>query len=575
MDVTASNFNQYLPWILYELATCSFVSLDLEMSGIAICSKHLGSRPLQKHYEENKAAAEKYQILQIGMTICHEDKVNGGYKMKPYNIWLNPCLDRNLNVNRDFTFMGWSMDFLTGHGFDAGNVFTKGIRYLSRDEEDTVREEAIRRWSPQGSFKNLDGRLRDEANVRFLQAVRLEIKAWTDSGKSRTPFLNIPSSENGVPSKFGLPRELDSSQKWLVHNLVKAEYPSMKTRGMPTYVQIEQRSGGAMDFDERMKESNLRIRKHVGFRWIVEALAGGDLSTLDASTFLPLMQEEQDPSITVDVLADRVKNSLQENRPILVGHNNFTDLIYLYQTFLGALPNKIEDFITLIHHTFPILMDTKYLATLDFDSANPSSSLEELNKTLAKIRTPKINVEGPYSKYMYTKTVHEAGYDSMLTAIAFLKLATHLENGKLPKGMRGRLEEIAYDVVAPIDTVVPDLFPEKRSRHKAPFTNFFDTLIETQPRPQPSVKPLADTDDVQVQQKIKKGLLIPRISDTFWRSHANKLRVFGSIEKTVCCGAPGQNKRFKRKHKAATMAADTDIVMQDRGAASNVLLIED
>lgn len=75
------------------------------------------------------------------------------------------------------------MDFLAGHNFDVGALFNQGIRYLSRAEENLVREEAVRRWAPNTSMKDIEGRMRDEANVRFLQAVRLEINAWTASGK--------------------------------------------------------------------------------------------------------------------------------------------------------------------------------------------------------------------------------------------------------------------------------------------------------------------------------------------------------------------------------------------------------
>jgi poly(A)-specific ribonuclease len=140
-----------------------------------------------------------------------------------------------------------------------------------------------------------------------------------------------------------------------------------------------------------MEESSRRIRRHVGFRWIVEALVGGDVN-LEPSTFEPLLGDDRDPSIETKALTQRLKSRLKENRPILVGHNCFTDLIYFYQCFLGPLPDKVEEFISLIHQTFPIVVDTKYLATQEKDDGNPSTSLEELTKTLAKIRTPKIGM---------------------------------------------------------------------------------------------------------------------------------------------------------------------------------------
>jgi hypothetical protein len=77
MDLTSGNIAFYLPWLLSEVATSCFVAMDLEMSGIALSVKYQGTKSLQKHYEENKAAAEKYQVLQVGLTICREDKERG------------------------------------------------------------------------------------------------------------------------------------------------------------------------------------------------------------------------------------------------------------------------------------------------------------------------------------------------------------------------------------------------------------------------------------------------------------------------------------------------------------------
>lgn len=76
-------------------------------------------------------------------------------------------------------------------------------------------------------------------------------------------------------------------------------------------------------------------------------------------------------------------NRLRSKKTTLVGHNVFIDLIYFYSSFLGQLPNKVEDFVHRIHEIFPTIIDTKYLATQH--SANPAlqrSSLEELDEDL-------------------------------------------------------------------------------------------------------------------------------------------------------------------------------------------------
>lgn len=75
MDLTRQNFPSYLPWLLSDLSSSCLVAIDLELSGIALKLGRYSSRAqtLQQRYEEIKAAAEKYHVLQIGLTICRED----------------------------------------------------------------------------------------------------------------------------------------------------------------------------------------------------------------------------------------------------------------------------------------------------------------------------------------------------------------------------------------------------------------------------------------------------------------------------------------------------------------------
>lgn len=79
MDVNQHNFETHLPWLLKELAQSSFVAIDFEFSGIALAFPAQGHRiiSLQERYLENKCAAEKYQILQVGLTFCSENPKDG------------------------------------------------------------------------------------------------------------------------------------------------------------------------------------------------------------------------------------------------------------------------------------------------------------------------------------------------------------------------------------------------------------------------------------------------------------------------------------------------------------------
>ena len=69
--------------MLQALSTSHFVALDFEMSGIPPSQTFKGQHEdtgktrkmsLQQRYVELKQAAEKFQILQVGITIVQEDK---------------------------------------------------------------------------------------------------------------------------------------------------------------------------------------------------------------------------------------------------------------------------------------------------------------------------------------------------------------------------------------------------------------------------------------------------------------------------------------------------------------------
>lgn len=85
MEVDQQHFWPKLLPILTAISNASFVTVDVEMSGISTKSRYspggrfneIGKPSLQEQYEETKEAAERYQILQIGLTCVEVDQKNG------------------------------------------------------------------------------------------------------------------------------------------------------------------------------------------------------------------------------------------------------------------------------------------------------------------------------------------------------------------------------------------------------------------------------------------------------------------------------------------------------------------
>ena len=93
MDVPQNHYWKQLLSILIHIANAKYVAFDLEMSGIAVRSPfgtnpkgHDNGKPsLQALYDEVRAAAELYQVLQVGITCVEEDREKGEVFMPQQN----------------------------------------------------------------------------------------------------------------------------------------------------------------------------------------------------------------------------------------------------------------------------------------------------------------------------------------------------------------------------------------------------------------------------------------------------------------------------------------------------------
>ena len=159
-------------------------------------------------------------------------------------------------------------------------------------------------------------------------------------------------------------------------------------------------------------------------------MTGGDLSGIPTTWF---SDESGDQSETAQKVIDKefaeVMVALKDKEHTIVGHNLFTDLVCLYTTFVGPLPSGVEDFQDRIHGLFPIIIDTKYLATEGHDSMSTvmRKSLSELLEPFKKIHTPLILLHEDHTSYgINLGKKHEAGFDSWMTAELFVKLSSKI-----------------------------------------------------------------------------------------------------------------------------------------------------
>jgi poly(A)-specific ribonuclease len=393
MEVNATTFRHDLLDILVSIAEADFVSFDLELSGIPSRqqrrSPNAGRHTLEERYLEAREGANKHQILQVGFTCARFDYIENRYILKPYNVNLSPLLEDRLGIDREFSFQTGSISFLLACGFRMDAPFTEGVQYLSREEAELVKQREFDRIDDKNEYQDLQLKRTDIESLGFLDRVRRAIEGWK---KSKSPFLEITTRTglDGPPEVAAITK----FEKRLVYQLIRAEYQDLKaigrTHSMKIFYYDEQREEENRKWQKtRVKE---QIMRQTGFRWVIEALTGDGVDLLDPRYFERSRSGEAISDLeNIKGKFDRAKIKLQTHQPVLVGHNMFTDIVYLYRCFIGELPPTLGEFCEALHELFPRIVDTKYLATHDEGDLNASPTLERIDTLLSSQELPDIS----------------------------------------------------------------------------------------------------------------------------------------------------------------------------------------
>lgn len=551
MEVDKISFYPRLLGILTNISEAHFVAIDLELSGVP--SKQAGgshgfSKPtLQQRYTDTKEAAERYQILQLGITTVEQDMDNHKYVLRPYNFELSPLIEeRGLEIERIFSYQSGAVDFLLKVGFDMSMPFTRGIPYLSRDESREAREKHARRQD-KTAIADIQIKPTETESLAFLDHVRQQIDAWlAPRDKYTLDRLNIGKTGTAfADDDIEYPEELSRFERRLVHQLVRAEYPELVTFGKRGFIQIVYFDQEREDkiAAQRKREIDEKISRQKGLRWVIEALRGSNIMNID------LRECARSAATGEYVFADfgemrtnlhRAHERISGRPRVLVVHNGFLDLIYIYRTFIGQLPDTVEEFQDSLHQFWPVIIDTKYMATHNCGDINPVSSLEEIAEQISLLETPVLDVDQRHKKYEGNVALHEAGYDSFLTAQIAVRLSAKLES----EGSYADLD------APPNQAETKEVAGGVRDLHVGESLLGQDDKWEDQAAPsflsntgESAWATAGDSWDFEATGWNDDGSMpttyetfpggMPKFDSDFWRVYGNKLRVFGT-EEGVC-----------------------------------------
>ncbi|KAH9429973.1 hypothetical protein MCOR02_009695 [Pyricularia oryzae] len=409
IDIDATNFWRLLPQVLEEIAGAEYVSFDLEMTGIRVkngLSDRQDKFSVEEYYAAACEVAQTFQIIEFG-----------SYGWTAYNFRLAPWYlgDNRTHLalakflDRRYTLSSNSFRFLRGNRGDdiTSLALESGIMYLSRQEADEAYKYFI---DPDKKVRNLIDLNKEnlEANL-FYDWVRSAITLWLQD-PHKLEWLNIenPGGES-----------LTNLQRRLVYQILESEFSHDCLRAVPKckndFMQITQKGINAAEETailQRMIERKAAIREQTGFRFVFEALVGGDFADEIDIGLLLTPEEYHIKGSAADLRARllAIEAKAKENSRVIVGHNSLFDLCFIYNSFIGTLPTSLQQFKIDIRAMFPRYVDTKYMATQDAKNIEFDQNLEELYCTVQSQKLPLFHPKAPMCR-----SSHQAGYDMLST----------------------------------------------------------------------------------------------------------------------------------------------------------------
>ncbi|XP_067928512.1 poly(A)-specific ribonuclease PNLDC1-like [Watersipora subatra] len=396
VDVTRQTFMELLPVIKGKIDQAVFVAVDLEFTGLNINSHTKSSLfdSADDRYQKAKRNIQDFTIAQFGLAAYHSVGTNR-YDAYIFNCYLFP--EAHAGMDSCISMQASSIQFLTQYGFDFNKMLYEGIPFVNQSQK--VRMENY--WT-----RHTSGRQElTDTQKNILRGYSVRLTRWLVQARDGDIFTLDKTSENGdVPNTA-------------LHEILLHRIENIWPRPSDDDVLIVEKVSA-----ERRKE----LMK-------------------TSSTFI----QDKDKFVENSTGFTRVIDYLISKKKIIVGHNLYLDLMFIYEKFINPLPSSYTEYKAVLHSCFPHIYDTKFLALQLRRSLESSvhgydqTSLSELythmrdsDRTSGLLFAPSVHIanstrdeqEGGrngQSSDDVEGQIHEAGFDSYMCGYVFLRL-THL-----------------------------------------------------------------------------------------------------------------------------------------------------
>ncbi|KAL1854320.1 hypothetical protein Daus18300_011506 [Diaporthe australafricana] len=414
MEIDNTNFWQKLPSIIKAISKAKYVAVDLAVSGTSPGQSRLmplssldSLQSLQQMYDDTKAAAEMYSILQFGLTCVSWKPKSQTYVTKTFNVLAHPGVPKGKDTKQltDFFDRQFKMSAVTLHKLmqpqvlDLGTVFDKGVPYFS---------EAEAKQKATSDF--IEGRSQTKDHVKagelppksreFYNSVTEKATRWDGNGQVQIRNPN--------------PGPLNVLQTRLIELVAENELENCRATEEYGHYSMKIRKINATP--KRQDQRRQAIRKQTGVRLLWDAITGKPF--VDNIDLNLIVGDDQLKVVQLAADLKEYERRLQSKRLVFVGHELLWNLCFLYSNFVSPLPQSVDAFRAVVRECLPRIVDTRYLFTWGRDEMWPDQSLSLCHKSVRKRKFPAVRQDPAYGDV--DDHLQQAGYESWRTAVVFI-----------------------------------------------------------------------------------------------------------------------------------------------------------
>eukprot|EP00531_Pseudo-nitzschia_arenysensis_P014315 CAMPEP_0116148296 /NCGR_PEP_ID=MMETSP0329-20121206/18278_1 /TAXON_ID=697910 /ORGANISM="Pseudo-nitzschia arenysensis, Strain B593" /LENGTH=664 /DNA_ID=CAMNT_0003644413 /DNA_START=67 /DNA_END=2064 /DNA_ORIENTATION=+ len=437
VNSTKADFLEQSNDFIRHLPNASWIAIDEEMTGIQLPDgefKRLSKddSPADR-YPSLKAVPERYAIIQLGICLFEhraskqtEQYDEASFHVRRYKFTLFPPDDPK--ITREITLNPSSIHFLLQNNMDLNLWAQEGIPFCTGEKAEKLMEKFIQRHeqvdSPAGPTPTKYRQkvvLTKEQDKEFHARVMSSLREWLDAP---IPGAGAPGGE-GV--SFLLPR-CNGFLRRSLYEAIEQDYP---------YLVLEKHNNDQIRVWRLTAEEKERRNHRLlveGYNKLIQEKIGAQrifLALTKACNGQSIFNRAEQALLAAnanEAMADFTQGRCICDRKIpLVVHNGLMDLLFLMTHFYSPkLPDEWIDCKNLIHSHFPVIYDTKIMAT-DYcseDNYSGRTRLDDIfNKAVANHPHWKNRIFNLNGQSQQEEQSHDAAYDAYMTGVAFCALS--------------------------------------------------------------------------------------------------------------------------------------------------------